>query len=64
MDTFIGDIDDVMIRNEMRTQEQILEDSRKPPKETEKNLVAYWVFERVRRGSCTNARKTPGLAFF
>lgn len=49
-DTFVGQIDDVMIWKEMRTQEQIVADSKKPPKFTDPALVAYWDFERVRQG--------------
>lgn len=49
-DTFMGQIDDVMIWNEMRTQEQIVADSKKPPKFNAPNLVSFWDFERVRQG--------------
>jgi hypothetical protein len=49
-DTFMGQIDDVMIWKEMRTQEQIVADSKKPPSFKDPNLVAYWDFERVRSG--------------
>lgn len=49
-DTFLGDIDDVIIWNEMRTQEQIVADSKRPPTGKEKNLVAFWDFERRQKG--------------
>lgn len=49
-DTFTGQIDDVIIWKEARTQEQILADSKKLPKFDHANLVALWDFERVRSG--------------
>lgn len=53
-DTFMGQVDDVMIWNEMRKQEDIIADSKKPPNGKVPNLIAFWDFERRQKGQIWN----------
>jgi hypothetical protein len=49
-DSFFGQVDDVQIWGEARTQAQILEDKSHHLSGREPGLIGYWDFERIRHG--------------